>query len=265
MRSELKDKAAAFPKAPGVYLFKDDKARVLYIGKAKSLRDRVGSYLSTPVHPDPRIEGMLEAASDIEYLLTGSEVEALLLENRLIKDIQPRFNRMLRDGKTYPHLAISNKDDFATVAVTRDITREGYDYLGPFVDPSGLRTALALLQRIFKFRTCEMEIRESDPKLKHFRPCLLHHIDRCTAPCNLRISKADYAASIEAFRRILAGQRQGLTEEWERAMKAASDAREYEQAAIYQQILSYRRYPDDVFTGSPERLQALKAAISWGQ
>ncbi len=229
MADTLKDRASALPETPGVYLFKDGEGRVLYIGKAKSLRDRVTSYFSRPDRDKIRV--MMKFAVDLEVISTPSEVDALLLESRLIKDFQPKYNQDLRDGKTYPYLAISKGDDFPYLSVVRGTEREDLEYLGPFASASGLRAALAVLQRVFKFRTCEMEIREDDPKLRHFRPCLLHHIDRCTAPCNLRVSKAEYAASIAALRRVLAGESSALRAEWEQAMTRASAALEYETAA----------------------------------
>jgi excinuclease ABC subunit C len=203
----LKDKAAAFPDRPGVYLFKDDRGRVLYVGKAKSLKRRVAQYFQERPDRDPKTGVMLQHAADIEFLETDSEVEALLAESRLIKDIQPKYNVALKNGKSFPLLAVSKGEDFPKVYVTRGRDPEKAVYYGPFLDAAGLREAVALLQRVFKFRTCDLAIAAGDPNNRHFRPCILHSIGQCTAPCAERIGRKAYRADIRAFRQILSGKK----------------------------------------------------------
>ncbi len=225
-----KEKAAALPESPGVYFMKDARGRVVYIGKAKSLRARVSSYFHADL--DPKVRAMVEQVADIDVMETPTEVDALLAEARLIKDTQPKYNVKLKDDKSFTMLAITRFDDFAKVWTCRetdeDLDAERY---GPFTGAQDLRDAIKVLQRIFKFATCRIEMRESDDRRRFFRPCLLHAIARCTAPCAARISKEDYAADVESLRRFLTGDRTALKEDLVRRMKAAAKALEYERAA----------------------------------
>jgi excinuclease ABC subunit C len=227
----LRAKAAELPDVPGVYLFKDDRGRVLYVGKAKSLRKRVAQYFQERPDREPRTAAMLARAADIEVLETGSEVEALLAEARLIKDIQPKYNVDLKDGKSFPLLAVSKGEDFPKVYVTRERVPERAVYYGPFLDAAGLREAVALLQRVFRFRTCDLAIRDGDPKSRHVRPCLLHSIGRCTAPCAGRIGRAVYRADIRAFRQVLAGKKKDLLADLRARMAEAAKTLDFETAA----------------------------------
>src|SRR5271170_6360653 len=156
----LAEKAKALPKAPGVYLMKDDAGLVIYIGKAASLRDRVGSYFHSSTKLESKKIGLLEKIADFEIIQTESEVEALLAENRLIKDIQPKYNARLLDDKTFPYLMITTSDDFPGVFVTREPRTRGVKLYGPFTSVAALKDAVTLLQRAFKFRTCHLEISE---------------------------------------------------------------------------------------------------------
>jgi len=225
---ELKEKARQLPKEPGVYLFKDKKGVVLYIGKAKSLRHRVLSYFQKNL-PDPKIEKMIAQAVDVEIVGTDSEVDALLAESRLIKDIQPKYNRSLKDDKTHPFLQIT-RDDFPKVSITREPAKSCKLY-GPFVDATGLKNSLNILQRVFMFRTCNLDISVDDDKRRFQRPCLLYFIKMCSGPCSDRISKRDYYFSIKQFERFLRGQTKMVFSALERRMLAESRARHYEEAA----------------------------------
>jgi excinuclease ABC subunit C len=225
------EKVKAFPAAPGVYLMKDAQARVLYVGKAKNLRNRAGHYFTRAAADDPRTADLVRLIADIDCIECESEVDALLMEARLIKDIQPRFNVELKDDKTFPYLQIRLREDFPRVEFTRSPRRRGVKLYGPFTSAKGLRFAIQVLQRIFKFRTCTLDIRESDPRWRWFRPCLLHSIQRCTAPCNFRVSRADYRRQIRALRLVLEGKKEKLLAEMEQAMKQASAALQFEKAA----------------------------------
>ena len=189
----LRKLIADFPKTSGVYLMKDDTGRVLYIGKAKDLRSRAGSYFQPSADllntRGPDICRMVEMVADVDYLECESEVDALLKEARLIKDIQPPHNVALKDGKTFPYIEITTRDDFPGVYVTRQPRLKGSKLYGPFPTPGAIRDALYALQRVFKFRTCELDIQEADESRRFFRPCLLHAINQCTAPCAAIISK----------------------------------------------------------------------------
>src|SRR5450432_3668523 len=178
---KLLDKARSLPKTPGVYLMKDDKGRVIYVGKSASLRDRVGSYFQPASKLEVRKAGLRDQVVDFEVVETDSEVEALLAENRLIKDIQPKFNARLLDDKTFPYLMITTGEDFPGVFITREPRTKGVKLYGPFTSVHSLKEAVTLLQRAFKFRTCHLDIRQDDSTKRFFRPCLLYAIKQCTA------------------------------------------------------------------------------------
>ena len=224
-------KVRDFPQTAGVYLMKDSAGRVIYVGKAKNLRSRAGSYFLKAAEVDRRTADLVREIRDIDYLEADSEVDALLLESRLIKDVQPRFNSLLKDDKTFPYLQITTHEDFPRIEFTRSPASKGVKLYGPFPSAGSLRGAIVVLQRIFKFRTCSLDIDADDPQWKWFRPCLLASIDQCTAPCNLRITKADYRKDINRLKTFLEGGKKQLLKEIHTEMQAASQELEYEKAA----------------------------------
>lgn len=224
-------KVREFPHSPGVYLMKDLAGRVIYVGKAKNLRSRAGSYFLKAAAIDIRTRDLVAEIADIDYVACDSEVDALLMESRLIKDIQPKYNIELKDDKTYPYLMITTGEDFPRVEVTRKPLDRGVKLFGPFASAGALRGAVQVLQRIFKFRTCSLDIEENDPKWQWFRPCLLASINQCTAPCNLRISKEDYRRDIRKLLRFLEGDKSGLLTQLQAEMREASKQLEFERAA----------------------------------
>ncbi|QEF99827.1 UvrABC system protein C [Stieleria maiorica] len=230
------DQAAAkvktFPQSPGVYLMKDDAGRVIYVGKAKNLRSRAGSYFLKAAAEDARTAPWIGEIADIDYMDCDSEVDALLMESRLIKDIQPKHNKELKDDKTFPYLMITTREEFPRVEVTREPKAKGVKLYGPFASAGALRGAIQVLQRIFKFRTCSLDISESDERWKWFRPCLLASINQCTAPCNFRIGKDDYRRDIKRLQTFLEGGKRKLIKEMRDEMMAASKAMDFERAAI---------------------------------
>ncbi len=225
-----------FPKVPGVYLMKDDSGRVLYIGKAKDLRSRVSSYFQPSADllntRGPEIARMVTQVVEIDFLECETEIDALLRESRLIKDIQPPFNAQLRDDKSFPYLEITTGDDFPGVFVTRTPRLKGSKLYGPFTSAMGLRDALNALQKAFKFRTCELEINDGDDSRRFFRPCLLHAIDQCTAPCADLVSKEDYRKDIDRLKRFLASKRSTMLRQLRKEMDTAATDLRYEEAAI---------------------------------
>lgn len=230
----LLTKARSLPKVPGVYLMKDAGGGVLYVGKAGVLPNRVSSYFVPSADLGPRKQPMLEVVEDFDVIECEGEWEALLVESRLIKDTRPRFNDRLVDDKTYPYLAVTLRDASPGVYVTRTPTDDrfkGARILGPFVSANGLRRAVQLLQRVFKYRTCELEIVPGDPKNRRFRPCLLHAIGQCSAPCADRISPEAYRADIERFLRFLGSKRSSLVRELRAEMEEASRQLKFEEAA----------------------------------
>ena len=227
----LRETVRQLPTGPGVYLMKDEHARVIYIGKAVNLRSRVGSYFTTAAAQEMRTAGLVPEIRDVEVIETESEVDALLLEARLIKDVQPKFNQELKDDKTFPYLEVFVREDFPRVEFTRTPQDRGTRLYGPFTNAKQLRGAIAVLQRIFRFRTCSLDIDDGDERWRWFRPCLLASIDQCTAPCNLRISKEDYRRDIRRLQTFLDGGRVKLMRELDREMQQASAEKLYEKAA----------------------------------
>jgi excinuclease ABC subunit C len=225
------EKVKSFPPTPGVYIIKDAKGVVLYVGKAKNLRNRASHYFTTAALADHRTSDLVPLIADIDYLEAESEVDALLLEARLVKDIQPRFNVELKDDKTFPYLQIRVREDFPRVEFTRTPRRRGVRLYGPFTSAKSLKYALNVLQRLFQFRTCALDIKEDDPRWRWFRPCLLHSIRQCTAPCNFRVTKEEYRKQIRKLRMVLEGKKHRLIREMEQEMAEASAALLFEKAA----------------------------------
>jgi excinuclease ABC subunit C len=228
---KLAEKARNLPKSPGVYLMKDDKDRVIYVGKSSCLRDRVTSYFLPSTKLEPRKAGLRDVVVDFEIIPTETEVEALLAENRLIKDIQPKFNARQTDDKTFPYLMITMEEDFPGVYITREPRSKGVKLYGPFTSVAGLKEAVQMLQRIFRFRTCHLEIAEGDDNRRFFRPCLLHPIKQCTAPCAAKITKEAYREDIARFIEFLDGGKTRLLARMQREMIQASKDLEFEKAA----------------------------------
>ena len=229
--ARLHEKGRALPLSPGVYLMKDVRGIVIYVGKSRTLRNRVSSYFIASTDLGPVKQKLLDYVADFDTLICDSEVEALLIENRLIKDIKPRFNARLSDGKSYPYLEITIRDDYPGVYVTRQPKESGTRLYGPFINGFALKEALIYMQRAFKFRTCELEIRADNPKNRFFRPCLLYNIRQCTAPCAGKISPEDYRADIDRLKKFLESSRGDALREMTRQMEAASAALDFEQAA----------------------------------
>ncbi len=225
------EKVKQFPTTAGLYLMKDAQGRVIYIGKAKNLRSRASSYFHKAATEDRRIADWISEVADVEYLAADSEVDALLMEARLIKDIQPKYNRDLKDDKTFPYLQITTGEDFPRVNFTREPLDRGVKLYGPFPRAKSLRGAIQVLQRIFKFRTCALDIEADDPRWRWFRPCILASINQCTAPCNARIDRESYQKDIRRLQLFLDGKKAALLKEMEDEMKEASKALQFEKAA----------------------------------
>ena len=226
------EKSRNFPHSPGVYLMKDASDRVIYIGKAKDLRKRTQSYFLKQAWDDERTGPMVRHIRDIDFIPAESEVDAILMEARLIKDIQPKFNRDLKDDKSFPYLQITVREAFPRVEVTRTPRERGVQLFGPFPSASHLRGAVVALQKIFKFRNCGLRIREDDPNRSLYRPCLLAAIGQCDAPCCGRIAKESYRKNIRRLIEFLSGNRRKLFGDLKYEMKEAAADREYERAAV---------------------------------
>jgi excinuclease ABC subunit C len=227
---ELEATLKRLPDRPGVYLMKDARGTVLYVGKAQSLRSRVRSYWQKQaaggeIH---LIRTVIDKIADLEYTMTDSVSEALLLEINLVKRYRPRYNVRLKDDKSYPFIKITG-EEFPRVERTRRLPADGSRYFGPYASASSVDEAMNLIRRLFPFRTCTLDIHEGRKAIE--RPCLLYHIKRCQAPCVGYIGKADYGAQIEQIERFLEGRQEDVVRELNRQMQAASEATEYERAA----------------------------------
>ncbi|MCY2963440.1 MAG: excinuclease ABC subunit UvrC [Planctomycetota bacterium] len=225
------DKVRTFPTSPGVYLMKDAAGRVIYVGKAVNLRSRASSYFTKAAAIDRRTADLVPAIRDIDFIETDSEVDALLMEARLVKDVQPQFNQDLKDDKTFPYLEITTREDFPRVEFTRKPQPRGTKLYGPFTSAKKLRATIGVLQKIFRFRTCSLDIVDGDERWNWFRPCLLASINQCTAPCNLRISKEDYRKDIERLKLFLDGKKGTLLKEMKQEMEQAATELKFEKAA----------------------------------
>jgi len=228
--SELVEKVRTFPAAPGVYLMKDAAGTVLYIGKAKSLRSRAATYFRAEAKSDPRVKDWIGLVADVDYIATDDEVAALLTEARMVKDLRPRFNKELRDDKTFPYLQIRTREEYPRVEITRNPRRKGVRLYGPFTSTGALRQAVNVLQRVFQFRTCTLNIKSADDRWRWFRPCLLHSIRQCTAPCNFRVSRDEYRRQVKKLILVLEGKKGRLVRRMTKEMEAAATDLNFEKA-----------------------------------
>ena len=224
------DKVKTFPLKPGVYLMKDAAGTVIYVGKAKTLRNRAASYFHKEAATDPRIRDWIGLVRDVDYIETDDDVAALLAESRMIKDLRPRFNKDLKDDKTFPYLQIRTREEYPRVEITRTPRRKGVRLYGPFTSVGSLRAAVNVLQRVLQFRTCTLDIKSADDRWRWFRPCLLHSIRRCTAPCNFRVSREEYRRQIKKLIFVLEGKKERLIRRMEQEMLAASTDLNFEKA-----------------------------------
>ncbi len=238
-------KVKSFPQSPGVYLMKDAAGVVIYVGKAKNLRSRASSYFLKAAAVDQRTATWIVEIADIDFVQSESEVNALLMESRLIKDIQPKYNKDLKDDKSFPYLMITTREEFPRIEVTREPRSSGVKLYGPFASAGALRGAISVLQRIFKFRTCSLDISESDERWNWFRPCLLASIDQCSAPCNFRIGKEEYRRDIKRLQTFLEGGKKKLLQELRDEMSATSQTLDFERAAVLRDEIEMLEKLDD--------------------
>ena len=226
----LRTVLAKLPTRPGVYLMKGADGRVLYVGKADSLRSRVRSYFGSKSALDAKTVRMVGDVADVEYVVTDTVSEAFLLECNLIKEHRPRYNIRLRDDKSYPFVKITLGEDFPRIVRTRKLARDGSRYFGPYASASSVDETLKLLRKIFPFRTCNLDIPDGRRVLE--RPCLLYYIKRCQGPCIQAIGKPEYRETIGQVVDFLEGRQEGVAQQLRSEMSAASDALRYEAAAV---------------------------------
>ncbi|MGH8836741.1 MAG: excinuclease ABC subunit UvrC, partial [Actinomycetes bacterium] len=221
--------AGTIPDSPGVYRFRDDRGRVVYVGKAKSLRSRISSYFQDVAHLHPRTQAMVLAASSVEWTVVATEVEALQLEYSWIKEHDPRFNVRYRDDKSYPSLAVTLYEEYPRLQVMRGAKKKGVRYFGPYAHAWAIRETLDLLLRVFPARTCSAGVFKRARQVG--RPCLLGYIGKCSAPCVGRVDADEHRRIVEDFCDFMSGQTATYVRRLGKEMQAAADSLEYERAA----------------------------------
>ncbi len=225
LNEALSQKLETLPKVPGVYLMHNAKGRIIYVGKAINLANRVRSYFHASAQENSKTRRLVGEIRDIEWIITDSEVDALILEANLIKKHRPRYNVRLKDDKHYPYLKVSN-EDFPKILITRRMQRDGGRYFGPYTSTSALRETLDLLRRMFPYRTCDRDITGKDR-----RACLYHDLKLCTAPCIGAVDKAQYNVVIEQLIRFMGGESEGVMEDMRREIQEAATSLQFERAA----------------------------------
>ena len=230
----LEKKLQHLPTRPGVYLMKDARGEIIYVGKANSLRARVKSHFAQDYELSLRTREMIRRVADVDTIVVGSEAEALLLEANLIKSHHPRFNIQLRDDKRYPYIKVTVQEPFPRLWVTRRLENDGSRYFGPFTEVGAMRQALDVIRRLYTMRTCRYDLPQEAPT----RPCLDYHIGRCHAPCVGWQTAAEYQAMVGEVLEVLAGRPERVRTEVETKMLAAAEALDFERAASLRNALA---------------------------
>ncbi|MFP4544346.1 MAG: excinuclease ABC subunit UvrC [Candidatus Kapaibacterium sp.] len=226
---ELMDKLASLTTKPGVYQYKNDKGKIIYVGKAKNLRARVKSYFRGGAR-DAKTTALLTHISDVEVIVVDNEAEALILEDTLIKKHKPKYNILLRDDKTYPYVRVTS-EEYPRVFVTRKVIKDGSKYFGPFTEVKNMRSLMKMIRSIFKLRSCDLKLNDKSISEKKFKICLDYHIDKCDGPCEGFISKDDYNENVKESMQVLAGRTRELEKQLEEKMMKLSEEMKFEQAA----------------------------------
>jgi excinuclease ABC subunit C len=229
MNTQLENKLKNLPAEPGVYLYKNDKGKIIYIGKAKNLRNRVRSYFHSSVD-SPKTQIMVSKVADLEMIITNSEMEALILENNLIKQYKPRYNVNLKDDKSFPYIRITN-EPYPQIFSTRTVVKDGSRYFGPYTDVKSMKNSLRMINKLFKIRSCKYWIDDEVIKQKKIKVCLDYHIKKCDGPCEGLISEKDYNAMVNQVVKLLRGKTDELINELKSEMDEASANLEFEKAA----------------------------------
>jgi excinuclease ABC subunit C len=229
MREKLQNKLKALPAKPGVYQYLNDKGKVIYVGKASNLRNRVKSYFHSG-YSNAKTEALVNKINDIELVVTDTEVEALVLENNLIKELKPRYNVNLKDDKSFPFIKVTN-EPFPRVFSTRRFVRDGGTYFGPYTSVKNMKSALRMVNQIFKIRSCKLDITDEAIAKKKFKVCLDYHIKKCDGPCEGLIGGKEYNDMVDEVVKVLKGKTDDLIRELEIKMNNAAEATQYEKAA----------------------------------
>ena len=231
----IEEELKKLPAKPGVYLMHDKKDAIIYVGKAISLKNRVRQYFQSSRRVTPKIQQMISHIDHFEYILTDSELEALVLECNLIKEHRPKYNTMLKDDKTYPYIKVTLGEAYPRVLFSRLMKKDKSKYYGPYTSAGAVKDTIELVQKLFQIRTCNRTLPRDIGKE---RPCLNYHIHQCQAPCQGYISKEDYRLQIREAMELLNGNFAPVIKDLEEKMKAASEALEFEKAMEYRDLLT---------------------------
>lgn len=254
------DKIKNLTTEPGVYLWKDEKGRIIYVGKAINLRNRVKSYVRKDSNRAVKVAAMMNHAADLETIVVANEMEALILENTLIKENRPRYNIRLRDDKTYPYIKVTVQEDYPRIFMTRRILRDGARYFGPFADAGAVHRVLKLMQAALRLRTCR--------SMKVERPCLQYHLHHCDAPCVNYITRCEYRRQAEAAIDVLEGRNPDFVRELREKMETAAENLEFEKAAMYRdwlEALKVIQEQQDIVTTGAGDMDVIGIAAEAGQ
>ncbi|VBB05482.1 uvrb/uvrc motif [Lucifera butyrica] len=248
MNPELEEKLSHLPERPGVYLMKDSQGKIIYVGKAVVLKNRVRSYFQSSRNHSPKVQSMVSRIADLEYIITASEMEALILECNLIKKYHPKYNISLRDDKSYPYIKVTVQENYPRVYITRKVQKDGSRYFGPYTSAGAVHETLRLLKRLFPLRSCR--------SLDVPRPCLQYHIKRCLAPCTGKVDVADYGEMIRSVCLFLEGRSDAVAKDLRRHMEKAAMELDFETAArLRDQLLAVEKITEkqNIVTGSGDQ------------
>lgn len=229
MNADLEDKLNSLPSFPGIYQFINEKGKVIYVGKAKNLRNRVRSYFKSKFN-SPKTEILVSKIFDLQLIVTDSEIEALVLENNFIKELKPRYNITLRDDKSFPYIRVTN-EMFPQIFPTRNVVKDGSKYFGPYTDVKNMKNSLRILNKLFKIRSCKLDITQEAIEKKKFKVCLDYHIKKCEGPCEGLVTQAHYNGMVNQIIKVLRGKTDELISELKSQMASASEKYEFEKAA----------------------------------
>ena len=230
----IEEELKKLPHTPGVYIMHDKSDAIIYVGKAIDLFNRVHSYFRAGYKRSPKIEKMVSLIERFEYIITDSELEALVLENNLIKEHEPKYNTMLKDDKTYPYIKVTLGDVYPRIMLSRTMKKDKSRYFGPFTSNYAVKQTIDLLNKVYKLRTCNKKLTGSPEG----RPCLNYHIGQCMAPCNGNVSKEVYRENVDKALDFLAGNYSSIVKDLENKMNEASEALEFEAAAEYRDLIN---------------------------
>ena len=232
---DIQEELKKLPRKPGVYIMRDDKDVILYVGKAINLHNRVRSYFRENIGRGPAIDQMVSLIARFEYIVTDSELEALVLENNLIKENSPKYNTLLKDDKTYPYIKVTVGEDYPRILFSRTMKKDKSRYFGPYTSAAAVKDTIELLNKLYQLRTCN-RVLPRDTGLE--RPCLNYHIKQCLAPCQGYVSKEEYRQQVAGALEFLNGNYSPILKDLEEKMKKAAEAMEFEDAARYRDLLS---------------------------